>query len=212
MTDMQTSLEEILTAIRQEEHRPSHAALLRWLKRYPEHGDALEDFFVTWATEPETPETADIGEARLANRLVSYALGLVHARREAAANSVPEKQEPLRLLDVAKQRGITAQELAARMRLDEDIILKLDLRRLRNVPRLVLFWLKTALGSTDSPFGQMVTGPPVMSLAMRHRAERRPEPRTEDFVDSVRNSSLSEEDKAFWNDVVAADRDRGDAP
>lgn len=212
MTHMQTPLEKILVAIRKQEDRPSHAALVRWLKRYPEHRDALEDFFVTWATEPEIPERAEIDEERLANRLVSYALGLVHTRREAAAVAIPEKQKASRLMEAAKQRRITARELAACMRLDVDIIAKLDQRRVRNIPQLALFWLKTALGSADNPFGQMVTGPPIMSVGVRHRAERRPEPRTEDFVDAVRNSSLSEEDKAFWYDVVAADRDRGDAP
>ncbi len=50
-----------------------------------------------------------------------------------------------------------------------------------------------------------------MSHAVSHKSAQRPEPKTEDFVESIRNSSLSEEDKQFWYDVAAADQSIGDA-
>ena len=210
-TQNQIPLEDVLNTVRQEVSEPNHAALLRWSEQYPQYRDELAEFFATWAFQLELPEDADVDEAQLANRLVSHALGILHKQRQASAKAPAVQSASSRLIALAKRHGVTVRELACRTRLDEDIIVKFDLRRVQNVPRLCIFWLRTAIGSTDSLFGQMVTGPPVMSYAVRHKSAQRPEPKTEDFVESVRNSSLSEEDKQFWYDVAAADQSIGDA-
>lgn len=210
-TQNQTPLEDVLNIVRHEESEPNHSALLRWSAQYPQYRDELAEFFATWAFQLELPEDMDVDEERLANRLVSHALGILHKQREASGEASAAQPASSRLIAFAKQHGITVRELACRTRLDEDMIAKFDLRRVRNVPRLCLFWLRTAIGSADSLFGQMVTGPPIMSDAVRHKSAQRPEPKTEEFVESVRNSSLSDEDKQFWYDVAAADQSVGDA-
>lgn len=75
-----TSLEEILDTILSEEQEPSHDALLRWCKRYPEHSEALTRFFATWAVQKEEHGEPVIDEARIGNLLVSHALHIEKVR------------------------------------------------------------------------------------------------------------------------------------
>lgn len=211
MNNHRITLDDILNSVMREEGEPNYLALQRWSDRYPEFRDALAEFFATWAVQIELREDSEVDEENLANRLVSHALSLLHRKQEAIAHSPPPHSTSTRLIATAKTHGITAAELARRTRLDEDIIAKFDLRRVTGVPRLCLLWLKTAVGSADNYFGLMVTGSPILAQGVSYKSKKRPEPKTEDFVDSIRNSSLSDEDKQFWYDVVAADRAAGGA-
>lgn len=206
MTNHQLPLDDILNSVMREESEPTYLALRRWSARYPEYRDALSEFFATWAVQIELREDTVVDEDQLANRLVSHALSILHKKQEAAAQSRPTQSASSRLIATAEKHGIAASELARQTRLDEDIIAKFDLRRVTGVPRLCLVWLRTAIGSADHFFGLMVTGPPILTPGASYKSKKRPEPKTEDFVDSIRNSSLSDEDKQFWYDVVAADR------
>jgi hypothetical protein len=163
----------------------------------------------TIPAQVELREDADVDEEQLANRLVSHALGILHKKREATAQSPSTQSAPSRLIEAAKNIGITIAELARRTRLDEDVIVKLDLCRVKNVPRLCIVWLRTAIGSADVLMGLMVTGPPILAKGNSYKSTQRPEPKTEDFVESIRHSSLSDDDKQFWYDVAIADRSTG---
>src|SRR5262249_10493635 len=82
-----TTLEDVLDLILSEEQEPSHEALLRWCKEYPEHAEALTRFFATWAVQNETVGEPELDEARIGNLLVSHALDIIHRQKTSCAEA-----------------------------------------------------------------------------------------------------------------------------
>jgi len=83
MTNTDMSLEDVLDALMLEEQEPSHAALVRWSKRYPQYRNELTRYFATWSMQrlrAEQPEQVIVDEEKLAARTVRYARHL--ARRQ----------------------------------------------------------------------------------------------------------------------------------
>lgn len=189
-------LEELLDTILQEESTPSHEALSRWSKRFPEHRDALASFFATWAVQEESPKTAFIEEDRITQNLVSHALHLLHKRvsvQAAAAAAAP------RLFDAIAMCGKSEEEVASRCGLDDSILAKLDRRliRLASIPRVCLERLAAAIDWSIDQVRATLAGPPIPVAS--HKATERPEVRVEDFIDAVRASDLPDEAKADWS-------------
>lgn len=211
MNNPRAPLDEVLDAVMREEETPAYEVLKRWAARYPEFGDELASFFATWAVMMHEADAAGVdnvdnaGERGLASRIVSYAMGKIHAQQSTSDDAV-SSPGPVRLLSYARSLGLSPLELAARTRLDEDIVVKLDLRRLTGVPDLCLALIQSAVGPVKSSLRLMLTGPPVLAVGASHKARQRPVPVTEDFLAAVGRSSLSEEGKEFWKAVVAAER------
>jgi DNA helicase II / ATP-dependent DNA helicase PcrA len=206
MTRPAILLEDVLDALMLEEPEPSYEALTRWSERYPEYREALADFFAAWAVQAEMPQEITVDEDRLASLAVSHALDIVH-RREEAARHTPTVADPgLRLIAAARAAGISEEELARRVGLDDTIIAKLDLRRIVDIPRLCFERLATVLSTAVGRIRPMVTGAALPAAGVRYKAKRTPMPVTEDFITAVRASSLSEETQRFWLEAVAAER------
>jgi hypothetical protein len=203
---MKVPVEDILDALLSEESEPSYEALVRWSERYPEHSEALADFFAAWATQAELPQKMEVDEERLASLAVSHALDILHRRDKIASPRKTGSERP-RLIAAARAAGLSEEELAARARLDITIVEKLDLRRITTgIPRLCFEWLASVLGTAADRIEEMTTGPPLLAANLRYKARRKPAPTTEDFTDAISNSSLSDETKAFWLEAVAAER------
>lgn len=196
-------LEDILDAVLVEEPEPSFAALSRWCERYPEHREDLTEFFASWAVQAELPQDRAVDEERLANLSVSHALNILH-ERDAAAKRVPESSP--RLIAAGRAAGMSEKELADRAGLNAIIIRKLDLRRLTGVPNACVERLAGALGVASAQMLTMISGPALVGAGTRYKATRKPVRSTEDFADAIRTSSLPEERKLFWLDVVATER------
>jgi hypothetical protein len=207
MTRSRILLEEILDSLVVEESQPTYAALCRWSDRYPEHREALADFFAAWAVQAELPQEIEVDEDRLANLAVSHALDIVHRHEEEGRRTATPVRARLRLLAAARAAGFSEEELARRSGLDDTLIAKLDLRRLVGVPRLCFERLAMALHVVVDQVTAMVTGPPLAAAGVRHKSKRRPSPVTEDFVDAVRNSTLPDKAKESWLRAVAAERE-----
>jgi hypothetical protein len=209
MTHPNLLLEDILDALVLEEAEPSYAALIRWSERYPEHRDALVEFFATWAVQAELPPETAIDEQRLASLAVSHALDIVHRQSETLTVAPKVSGAPARLIEAARAVGISEARLAARVGLDTTILKKLDLRRLTRIPRTCFERIATELGTVAERIQEMATGPPLKAIGVRHKAKRRPSLVTEDFADAIRNSSLPNDAKRFWLEAVAAERQGG---
>lgn len=200
-------LEDILDAVMLDEVEPSYAALTRWSERYPEHREALAEFFATWAMQAELPQETEINEAIHVNLAVSHALDILHRRADKATpKTLPAT---CRLISAAQMVGITDEQLATLVGLDRTIIQKLDLHRITNTPGLCIERLGTALNMPRDQIQEMATGPPLMGAGVRHKAKRTPSPATESFENAIRASSLSEEDKRFWLELIEAEREIG---
>jgi hypothetical protein len=217
MTDHPITLAEILDAVLLEEPEPTFEALTRWSERYPEHTDALARFFAIWVRQAGESDEAIVDEEALSARGVSYAMDLLHQQdtRERAFHrqergteqvTVTAISDTQRLLNAARAKGLSAQELAHRTDLDHSVIQKFDRRRIKGtIPRVCLERISDVIDRAVPIVRTMVTGPPLLSAHARHKAKRKPAPTTESFADAIRRSSLPEETQRFWLDAVAAE-------
>jgi len=196
MTNSQT-LDDVLEMIMLEEEEPTHDAMNRWIARHPEYKTQLVSFFGTWAIQStQTEESPSVDSEALASRGVSYALNLLH-KREA----------PQSLLERAQIADLSIEQLAAQTRLDDSILQKLNLRRLREVPGECVRRLAFALGETLGCIRQLITGPPVLAVGRRYKAPKKPTPaQQEDFWTAVKSSSLSEADQDDWLKIIEAEK------
>jgi hypothetical protein len=208
---MKVPIEDILDALMLEESEPTYEALVRWSERYPEHGEALANFFATWAVQAELPQEVTVDEERLASISVSHALDILHRRNKPTSGTPKTESERPRLIAAMRAAGLSEEQLASRVQLDATIIEKLDLRRITTgIPRLCFEWLASVLGTAADRIEEMATGPPLVEASVRHKARRKPAAVTEDFADAISNSSLSDETKRFWLGAVAAERARSE--
>lgn len=201
MTRGNLALDELLDQIVLEEAEPSFDALVRWVERYPEHTDAVAEFFANWAFQAELPLITTVDQERLANRGVSHALNILHRLRTTP--NIP--QDRPRLISSARAIGISAAQLEERALLDTSVLLKLDLRRLTHVPRTCLDRLADALGTVPDRIAEMISGTPLAS-GSRYKAKAKPVSQTQDFAEAIRTSALPDEAKRYWLDIIVADR------
>lgn len=183
---------------------PSHENLAAAVAAYPQHRDALVQFFAAHAVQsalgPETPSDGCSAE-RFANIGLSRVLELHHRRTQAAQGDVGSTTSTeARLSALAKQRGLDDAALAERVGLDEPLLMKLDLRRISGPRPMELF---RRLGAVlDVPPTYVIaaaTGQPIASSRGNLRKARRPvQITTETFDEAIRASSLPEHAKAFW--------------
>lgn len=208
MTYVESTLEEVLKSVQREEREPTYSALQDWIALFPDYQDALADYFAEWAMDTELKKSAEIDEELLANRLVSHALNILHQNRQRAPEVKSQEVKPLRLFQAISLIGSTREEFAERLRLTEEVLVKIDLRRLINMPKACFAQIQNALNLPDDIFNPMVTGPPIQQAGTSFKSAKRPQPRTEDFLTAIRNSSLSKEDKDFWIAATLAERSK----
>jgi hypothetical protein len=198
--DLPTPLEEVLQAIETEESDLTHAALVRWVKKYPEYRDELADFFATRATRRSRPAMPEDEQAKAGRRMVSKALNLLHKQRAEAALAAQTKpaSTPLRLCDAVKESGLTEDGFQTCSGLDDLLVSKLDRRLIRylSIPLLCFERIAGILSWRLEDVCAMLSGNPI--LLTRHKATKRPEETVEDFADAVRSSNLSDPEKAVW--------------
>jgi hypothetical protein len=194
--------EDVIDALMTEEPEPRYEALVQWSERYPQFREELMAFFAEWSDQAATSGEVDVDEERLGNLGVSYALNLLHRRNEAVKASETPKTAP-RLLKFASSQGVSGEALACAVRLDLQLVRKLDLRRILEVPRLCVDTLATELRLQAEQIMRMIIGAPLMSPSVQHKSKRKPAPTTETFEEAIRRSSLSNDDKEYWLQAVA---------
>jgi Transcriptional regulator PadR-like family len=90
--------EDVVQELLLEESRPSHAALVRWCRRYPGHREELEKFFADWAVDAALPEQFTEDDDRMGARTADYALDLLRRQRAASRPApAPEAAKGRRL-------------------------------------------------------------------------------------------------------------------
>lgn len=187
---------------------PTHDNLVAAIVAYPQHRDALIEFFATLGVQSQLgPETVSDGCAteRFTNMGVSRVLELRYRRAQQHKERQASQPAPARLSRLARQRGLDEASLAARVGLDEGLVMKLDLHRIRSPRPMKLFErLGAELEVPPAHVIAAATGPPLASSRGNFRKARR-EIRvdTESFEEAIRASSLSEDDKANWLSLLA---------
>ena len=206
MIDSNLPVEEIFDAIMLEESEPNHDALMRWSQRYPEHREELSRFFATWAVQAELKQEIVVDEERLTSLAVSHALDILHRRNIPTTRTSKIIETRPGLIAAARTIGFSEEELATLVQLDVAIIEKLDLCRLTSIPRACFDRIATVLGIVVDRIEEMTTGPPLFPANVRYKARQKPAATTEEFVDVISSSSLSDEIKRHWLEAAEAER------
>src|SRR5438876_7078512 len=77
MMSQNLSFDDVLDDLMLEEETPSHEALVRWQKRYPQYRKQLADYFAAWAIQEAYAagqQRTHIDEEKLVQRGVDYAM------------------------------------------------------------------------------------------------------------------------------------------
>jgi transcriptional regulator with XRE-family HTH domain len=189
---------------------PTHENLMVAIAAYPQHREVLVAFFADLAVQTAlmdgmTPsgcsaeQFANIGVSRVLSRRHDAAL---QAATDGRSKSGGQETAPLpaRLSQLVRAKGLTKEEVAARVGLDLGLKIKLDLHRIPAPRPMEMFGrLAEELGVPPAHIIATATGPPLSSSRGNLRKAKGPikiEPET--FEAAIRASTLSDELKAYW--------------
>lgn len=195
---------------------PTHDNLVEAIAAYPQHRDALMAFFANLAVQNALDDEATspgCSTEQFANIGVSRVLAGRHgATEQSPTMSVRRKTREKeagspapRLSLLIRESGLTEGEVAARVGLDEALMMKLDRRRI--VGRRPMEIFRRIAGELRIPPAHViasVTGPPITSSRGNlRRATGQIRIETETFEAAINASTLSHELKAFWLQQLA---------
>lgn len=195
------TIEDILDAVVLQESEPSYEALNRWCIRFPEHKEALSQFFATWAVQKASGERPVIDEALVGSRMVSHALNLLHQRAASTAKAQTLVAED-RLHKMVRAARLSEDAVMAECQLDESLFAKLDRHLIvfETIPRICFEKLSQAIRCKVQDVMRAVQGPPVLLTSYKSKAK--PAPKQEGFLDAVSTSDLSDEMKKEWRQAA----------
>lgn len=197
-------LDDVLDSLMVEESKPSYAVLTRWIAKYPQLSKELADFFAVWAIQAERSDEVDIDSERLSNLAVSHAMELLHRRGTEQKSEV--KSSSVRLITAIAAAGKTVQSAASELELDLELLKKLDLRRLTELPGRLCEAASEHLSLSAEAFRSIVVGPPMINAAAHHKGKGKLSITTETFAHAVEHSSLPDDKKAYWASIIAAEK------
>ncbi len=204
----QDKLDAIIDEMLLEDPELSYETLAKWCTHYPEHREELSRFAATRAVQKALPEAPQVDEARITSRLMSHALGIMH-RQDAARAAAPATS--IRLCEAITTSGITEAEFLNRSNLDEILLAKLNRRLISaaSIPAAAFERIANAIGRELAIVREMLTGGDPIPLRA-HKSRSRPAAQTEDFLEAVKSSNLSDEAKSDWVRIVEAERKKGE--
>ena len=199
-------LDDVLDSLMVEESKPSYAVLTRWIAKYPQFSKELADFFAVWAIQAERSDEVEIDAERFSNLAVSHAMELLHRR---GASQKTAAKSGAGLFNAIAAVGKTAQAAASALELDLELLKKLDLRRLTELPDRLCEAASELLSMSAEAFRSMVVGgPPIANASARHKAKGKLSLTTETFANAVKHSALPDDKKAYWATTIAAEKSK----
>lgn len=198
------TIDDILDEIVVQESEPNHEALMRWCERYPQYAEALTQFFATWGIQKEQSEFPIIDEERVASRMVSHALNLLHTQSITA-----EVQKPValdtRLYKMIRASGLSDETLVSECGLDRSLLAKLDRHLIvfTSIPQACIERLSRVLQCTADLVNSAVRGEPIPLT--NYKSKGKPATRQEEFLAAVATSDLPDSNKQEWKRIAAGE-------
>lgn len=189
---------------------PTHENLMVAIAAYPQHRDALVEFFANLAVQTalnDDSASSGCSVEQFANIGVSRVLAHRHdARRQASTGVDDSSQEldtksmPPRLSQLIRASGLTEDQVAVRVGLDSGLMMKLDRRRIVGRRPMEMFRrIADELRIPPAHVIASVTGMPITSSRGNLRkAKGQIKIETETFDAAINASTLSDDLKAFW--------------
>lgn len=189
---------------------PTHENLIVAIAAYPQHRDALVEFFANLAVQTalnEEPTPYGCSVEQFANIGVSRVLARRHDALRQASTGVDDKSVeleaksmPPRLSQLIRASGLTEDQVAVRVGLDSGLMMKLDRRRIvGRQPQEMFRRIADELRIPPAHVIASVTGVPIASSRGNLRkAKGQIKIETETFEVAIKASTLSDDLKAFW--------------
>lgn len=208
-TYTEPTLDDVLNEFMAAYEKPTAEALNSFVLRYPHFQEELVDFAAAWKEQELLPESEPLSEAEeqlLVDRAMSHVQNVAfkheQERDDSAANSTPM----ISLADEAKKNGMKPKEFAKACQLDLPIFSKLSKRQIRpeTIPGTLTSHIARLLGRPVGSVIEYFAAPPQGMAGQAFLAREKPQASEQQtFTDAVRNSSLSEAEKARWLDQAA---------
>lgn len=196
-------LEEVLNEYVQCEVKPSHAALEKWVKEYPEFKKELVEFTISWTLMSDLPIPADAKKVSL-DTLLLRAMSVVEDRlythRQEQSASQPLASD---LLKEAKRLGLTAEMIAPRVDMSLQMVTKLVRRQIAylTIPDEAINRFSAVFEMRKDDLMLYFQKPMMVPQQARFSAKSGPKAPSsaESFFDAIRNDrSLDENQRSFW--------------
>ncbi|OYX47051.1 MAG: hypothetical protein B7Y90_13870 [Alphaproteobacteria bacterium 32-64-14] len=206
-TNPEMTFEDVVNVLIHSAVEPSYDNLLAAMQDYPQFSSELANLFSVWAAQVDDPSlTEDKSDNDRAVAMgLSYALNLLH-RVEGDHASEPKPDPNVRLSMLAKFAGLSEEELALRVGVDETFIYKLDQRRIQpadEIPELLLLYICAAVAKPQPYVLGVLRGPAIAtSRAALQKSAGKPVVKTETFAEAIRASTLGEAEKTRWLSLV----------
>lgn len=197
------SLGDVLNDYIASEPNPSHAALNRWIRRYPEYKKELTEFTVNWSLMEHLPPSAKAVEVDQ-ETLVLRAMSIVEDRLHSLGlRKRKAKPEITNLLAEARRQGMDVQMMADRCLMSVAIVTKLARRLIdyASIPREAIERISTAIGRSAGSVEAYLNKPMTLAHYAMYRTKSVPTlPRKrENFFDAVRTDrTLDEKRRTQW--------------
>lgn len=199
----QMTFDDILDEILLQETEPRYEALLRWYSQYPEYRDELTRFFAIWAETNEESERSIIDEERVASRMVSHAMNLLH--HQSAPFAKVRSATEIRLHKMIQASGCSDQTLMDKCNLDDTLLAKLDrhLIMFESIPQQCIQGIAAILRCAVEDVSRALMGEPIPLSS--YKAKGKPVLRQETFLNAVETSELSNSAKDDWRRIVTGE-------
>ena len=205
------TLDDVFNTFVAENDRPTAENLQKWVKHYPQYRRELVDFAAAWAEQlvlPPAPELEPEVEKALIDRAMSHILNVAYDR-DVQEQQRTKNGDPVHSLTGEAQRaGMNAQEFARACDLDLVLISKLNNRQIKpeTIPARLVSLLGKLLRKSTTAIKVYFAKPPQAATGKVFLARKKPRSaEQQSFVDAVRTSSLSEEEKTRWLNEVTGE-------
>jgi hypothetical protein len=196
-------LDDVLNEYVQCELKPSHTALEKWIKEYPEYKKELVEFTVSWTlmTDLSSPTyIKEVSPETLLLRAMSIVEDRLYAHRQEKIVSKPLVGD---LLKETKSLGLTVEMIASKVDMSAQMVTKLARRHISypTIPDEAINRLSAACQMSKDDLILYFQRPIVVPQQARFSAKSGPKApsSSEDFFDAVRNDrSLDNNQRVFW--------------
>ena len=201
--DKKRMLEDILNDYVSSEPNPSHTALEKWIRKFPQYKEELTEFTVNWSLMETLPPSDDIKEVDQDTRVLR-AMSIVEDRIHAHAQKKKMAKKKISdLLSEIQKQGLNIPKLAAQTGMGVPMTTKLVQRLIdyTSIPREALKRISGSVGRGTDELIEYFCQPAMIPDTVQLSAKNGPKlsENKESFFDAVRNDrTLDDSQRAFW--------------
>ena len=201
---IEPTLDDALNTFVQENDRPTAGNVQKWVERYPQFREDLIEFAAVWAEQLVLPAAEEIGaeaEKVLVDRAMSHVLNVAYSRDVETLERTTSDDPVHSLTQDAQRAGTRPVQLAKACGLDLNLLSKLNSRQIQpwTIPAELIGKLAEQLNKTVAALKIFFAGPPRAATGKAYLSRGKPTGKAQQsFADAVRQSSLSDEEKARW--------------